>query len=752
MSGWRPGGQAAAVPSLQNIHSRRLGVREAPVSFGSMAMLLHGRTARVGVDSSGSRRDVYLTWFQRQSLGAQLAGVLALVVLLLVLSLTTVVSAMMQAQIERDKGAALASLGRSVATALGKSFRDRMQQVDVLVQSSEIWKYGLDAPAVAQALARTKRTRPFPSWIGVADLQGTVRVATDELLVGRVVKERPWFVGGLQERYVGDVHEAKLLASLLPAPSNGEPLRFVDFAAPLKVDGRVIGVVGLHADVQGARSVVEAFLPKNAAARRVEVYIFTRSGEIVFGVDREARVNVSELAQLLADQAPIAPGEQARPAVDIAWGDGKHYLTTSWSLDAYAPELGLGWQVLVRQPIEVAYAPAVEAARSALAVGLLFAALAVAGGLLLGRQLTRPIKQIARAARDVEAGVPGAVIPDADHNQELSHLSNALQAMTLRLESLVQERTAQLHEANHELRVIGEEQGAMLDNELIGIVRQEMNSRTAIWSNRAMAKLFGYSPEELIRHESRSLYADEASYKRVGTEARAAFAEGLDYVTKVQMLHKNGTPIWIHLHGTPLKERQGEALWMMTDVTSQHLYQEQVEHIAFHDALTGLPNRLLLADRVNQAVVASQRSGRICAIAFIDLDGFKAVNDTHGHEAGDQLLKEIARRAVAAVRVGDTVARLGGDEFVLVIGGLDDRVRCDVVLGRLLESIAKPVLLSNGAIVSVTGSVGVALCPEVGVKPSLLLAAADRAMYEAKNAGKSCLRYATAEPSANGAP
>lgn len=144
---------------------------------------------------------------------------------------------------------------------------------------------------------------------------------------------------------------------------------------------------------------------------------------------------------------------------------------------------------------------------------------------------------------------------------------------------------------------------------------------------------------------------------------------------------------------------------------------------------------------MSQAVAASQRTSHLCAIAFVDLDGFKAVNDVHGHDAGDQLLKEIAHRASSVVRAGDAVARLGGDEFVLVLGGLGDRAQCDMILQRLLDSLERPVRIEDGATATVSGSIGVALCPPNGNKPVTLLAAADAAMYVAKKAGKGCVRY-----------
>lgn len=157
-----------------------------------------------------------------------------------------------------------------------------------------------------------------------------------------------------------------------------------------------------------------------------------------------------------------------------------------------------------------------------------------------------------------------------------------------------------------------------------------------------------------------------------------------------------------------------------------------------------MPNRLLLADRVGQAVASAMRQGHLVAIAYLDLDGFKAVNDTYGHEAGDQLLKEIARRVVGDVRAGDTVARIGGDEFVLVLGGLADVSQCNPVLERILNSIAQPVRVNGGVEASVSGSIGVAVAPPDGTEPRDLMAAADRAMYNAKRAGKGRIIYVSA--------
>lgn len=668
---------------------------------------------------------------------------MSLAVLIVALTVTAMITSMMRGQIDRDKGAALAAVGRSVTVALGENIRDRIQQIEQLAGAEEVWDAGLESEKVHLALQRMKRLRPVPAWAGVATPQGRVTAATDGLLVNRQVDSRPWFQAGLHGLYVSDVHPAQLLASLLPPGPAGEPLRFIDFAAPIKKEGRTVGVAALHADLQALDAIAATFLPDSASARHVEIYVFTRVGERLYGPDRSATVDFEQLASLVEALPPLQPGEQARPAVEMFWGDGERYLTTSWSLDEFTPGVGLGWRVLVRQPVGIAYAPAKLATRRAL-VGALFAALVATGfGLLLGRKFTLPIQQIAAAARDVERGQPVRFTDAFNQTTELRQLSSALESMTGRLEGMVQERTEQLKTANEELRALGEQQAAMLDNEMVGIILQDMVTRTAIWSNRAIARMFGYATEELLQHRARMLYPDDASFLQVGQEIRAAFSEGKDYITKLELQRKDGTPIWVHLQGSLLKEGKDRALWMMTDVTAQHQYQAQVEHIAFHDALTGLPNRLLLADRAAQAVANALRMGHLAAVAYLDLDGFKAVNDAHGHEAGDHLLKEIARRIEAVVRAGDTVARMGGDEFVLVLCGLSDVGDCNYVMQRLLQDVARPVQLPGPCDVQVSASIGVAFCPTDSDNHRDLVAAADSAMYAAKRAGKRGVAYAS---------
>ncbi len=195
---------------------------------------------------------------------------------------------------------------------------------------------------------------------------------------------------------------------------------------------------------------------------------------------------------------------------------------------------------------------------------------------------------------------------------------------------------------------------------------------------------------------------------------------------------------WVAARASPIRDERGQisrVAGIAEDITERQEYQRHLEDLAHYDPLTHLPNRRLLADRMRQALAHAQRTGQLLAVCMLDLDGFKPVNDSHGHKVGDQLLIEVAHRLLDGVRGDDTVARLGGDEFVLLLGGLDSVREADEMLTRLLHILAAPYRLVEQQI-SLTASIGVTLFPSDSGNADTLLRHADHAMYLAKEAGK----------------
>jgi diguanylate cyclase (GGDEF)-like protein/PAS domain S-box-containing protein len=177
------------------------------------------------------------------------------------------------------------------------------------------------------------------------------------------------------------------------------------------------------------------------------------------------------------------------------------------------------------------------------------------------------------------------------------------------------------------------------------------------------------------------------------------------------------------------------------DITERVQTQDEIRHIAFHDNLTGLPNRLLFEDRLETSIKMAKRNSLMLAVLFIDLDGFKAVNDTYGHQAGDELLIDVADRLNSNIREVDTVARLGGDEFVLILTDINMRQNVTHVTRKLMESLNEPYLGLETP--TVTPSIGIALFPEDGMDMETLIESADKAMYSVKSKNKNGYQFYT---------
>lgn len=281
-------------------------------------------------------------------------------------------------------------------------------------------------------------------------------------------------------------------------------------------------------------------------------------------------------------------------------------------------------------------------------------------------------------------------------------------------------------------RQLLQEQSAMLESDLVGIAR--VAGRVITWHNRAVARILGYGVGELDGLPVRRLYCDDESFQAMGRNAYEALRTHSQYRTQLRMRRKDGEVVWIDLSVAPLSPT--EIFVIGVDITAMKTAHEELAHAAFHDALTQLPNRTLLYDRIEQALAVAVREHKQVALGYLDLDGFKAVNDTHGHDAGDQLLAEVARRLLAGVRPADTVARIGGDEFVVVLTALEPG-EWDAVFQRLCAAIEQPVRLASGTVVQVGATLGVAVSDaRQAVTAYELVERADHTMLRGKRSAR----------------
>ncbi|MDX1605407.1 MAG: EAL domain-containing protein [Candidatus Competibacterales bacterium] len=270
-----------------------------------------------------------------------------------------------------------------------------------------------------------------------------------------------------------------------------------------------------------------------------------------------------------------------------------------------------------------------------------------------------------------------------------------------------------------------------------GIMITDANARI-VDVNQTFTEITGYSRDEVIGRNPKLLKSgrqDPGFYEQMW---QTLLREG-HWRGEIWSQRKNGEQYAELLNISAVYDSTGEVshyIGLFSDISRLKEQQERLELLAHYDALTRLPNRILLADRLQLALNHAARADSLLAVCYLDLDGFKPINDKLGHDNGDRLLIEVAQRLTASLRDSDTVARLGGDEFVLLLNGLDTVEQCEHILQRLLDDLSRPYVLEGAQSAAISASIGVALYPTDGMDPDTLLRHADQAMYLAKQAGR----------------
>ena len=392
-------------------------------------------------------------WKLKNSLRGQLTlwfGGLSLAILL---GVGAYVGRIATSELAQFGGASLYVSAQSAAALMSTNLREREQEIGLLARSALLTQGRLNTETVRRALELRKAAHQEYAWLGIAEPSGRVAQATGGLLLNEQVAQRPWFQAGLQGPFMGDVHEAVLLAKRLPRPATNEPLRFIDFAAPvLDEKGQLKGVLGAHAHWSWVTETVESVMVGHAADQQIEVLIADKAGNILYPYHHAGQLQLPERHQ------PQAHFERLR------WGDGGDYLTSTVTVhSAINPDLG--WRIVLRQPVDVALAPVQALRNRLLLLGLGAALLFTAMAYYFATRLSRPIEQLARAARRIERRDAAPVYPGDEHTKEISQLSRSFQSMTesllqrekelselnATLEGQVTERTQALHQANQEL-------------------------------------------------------------------------------------------------------------------------------------------------------------------------------------------------------------------------------------------------------------------------------------------------------------
>ncbi len=385
-----------------------------------------------------------------------------------------------------------------------------------------------------------------------------------------------------------------------------------------------------------------------------------------------------------------------------------------------------GWFVLARLPTREAYAPVREFRMLVFGGSAVLSILIGAMAALYLRRALHPLRQAARTFDDISQGrAPLHALPVTGHDE-----MTRVVASFNRLQERLSKESQALCESESRYR-------QFMNDLPLGVMI--VQSGAIMFVNPALEALAGYTEDELLGKSFLPFLVEEDRAQAAELHQRRMRGEPVPATFEFRVITRGGEVRSWRLATRTIDWNGLAAHSVVTDVTEQKCAEERLERHAHFDALTGIPNRVLLADRLRQALVRTGRSGGLMAICYLDLDGFKPINDTWGHESGDRLLVEMAERLKACLRGGDTVARLGGDEFVLLLLDLQRIDECEAALQRVLESIAQPVVVGD-RVVSVSASIGVSIYPYDGDEPDVLLRHADQAMYLAKESGRNCYR------------
>ncbi|MES2584641.1 MAG: diguanylate cyclase [Pseudomonadota bacterium] len=356
-------------------------------------------------------------------------------------------------QIAVTAGESVHATALAAANLLAANLRERELEITLLSQAPHFVRGDLSNPDILQSLELRKKFRSEFAWLGVADAEGTVIQASGGMLQGQSVGKRPWYIAARQGVYTGDVHEAVLLAKLLPSQASGEPLRFIDFAAPIKnKDGQTVGVIGAHGHWRWVTDTVQAAADRLGSESRSDILILDKQGAVLYP---QSLVGPSSLPDGIPTRQPYAT---------VVWGDGQAYLTSQVAVDARTQN-DLGWRIVVRQPLETALQPLYALRNRLIVLGFFATLLFALVALRLARSVSQPIEQLAAAARQIERREAAPRYPEATDVREVAQLSQSMQSMTQSLlqreheletlnqtlEQQVQQRTAALEAANQQL-------------------------------------------------------------------------------------------------------------------------------------------------------------------------------------------------------------------------------------------------------------------------------------------------------------
>ena len=503
-------------------------------------------------------------------------------------------------------------------------------------------------------------------------------------------------------------------------------------AGPLYLGSKLLGVLVIDSDIS---NIVASTTDYHGLGKTGETLLIRRNGNSDAQFLTPARFDdQAALVRTVSGKSTGSPYIQVLLKQDKLLDNASDYTGHAViAVTRYIDQVDLG--LIVQKRTDEAYAPINTLRKLLLSLIVLFSVTVIFISFYIARSITLPISRLTEVATRISNGNLSERADISTHD-ETGVLANAFNRMTENLIDDINER-----------RQAEEKFQSLLKSAPDAIVIIEQNGGICL-ANLQAEQLFGYSSTELLEKPVELLVPDRC-FRRTRREPDT-------FVTEQEPLprpkdkelfgvHKNGTEFPIELSLAPIKTHSGLLTTLVIrDITERKQAEARLVQQANFDTLTGLPNRLLAADRLSQALAHARRKGLNVAVMFLDIDRFKNINDTLGHSVGDRLLTEIASRLSESVHEDDTVARLGGDEFLIILPELEALTSAEIVAENILVALSLPFRLGDRELFTST-SIGITGYPEDSDDPDILLRNADSAMYQAKDAGRNTFRFFTPE-------